>query len=366
MKILHIFTLPFTRNGITVFPISRAKALAGRGILLDFAAPGEPQEALMGQLRALGIGYHPLCASRKTQKLRYWMELRRLIRKNRYDAVHCHGNSATLAMELLAAKLAGCRVRIAHSHNTTCNYKNLDRRLRPLFYRLYTHAVACGTDAGNWLFPGRPFRVFFNGVDLCAFRFDPAVREKMRASLLLGDALVLGHVGRFNPQKNHAFLLEAFAALKKRRPDARLLLVGDGFLEEQTRALAGKLGVIEDVVFAGSVENVADYLDAMDVMALPSRYEGFPTVLVEWQCAGLPSLVSDRVTREAALTNLVRFDALEHGAEAWAAELAAMADGRDRARDSRAAAELLRDGGFELEDSANALADFYEAAVKKR
>ena len=104
------------------------------------------------------------------------------------------------------------------------------------------------------------------------------------------SALVVGHVGRFNGQKNHRFLLEVFSRLLKARPDARLLLVGDGYLEAEVRQQAAPLG--ERVMFTGSVPDPETYLAAMDVMALPSLFEGFPTVLLEWQCAGLPTLAS--------------------------------------------------------------------------
>ncbi len=123
---------------------------------------------------------------------------------------------------------------------------------------------------------------------------------------------MLGHVGRFNGQKNHRFLLEVFRALLEPEPRARLLLVGDGYLENDVRALAAPLG--DRVLFTGAVPNPQTYLSAMDVMALPSLFEGFPTVLLEWQCAGLPALVSARVTDEAALTPLVRYLPLEAGA----------------------------------------------------
>ena len=239
-----------------------------------------------------------------------------------------------------------------------------DRWLRPFFYKSYTAAAACGRDAGQWLFEDRPFTVLPNAVDIPRFCFDPAARARARARLGIEEsALVVGHVGRFNGQKNHRFLLEVFAHVLKARPDARLLLVGDGYLEAEVRRQAAPLG--ERVLFAGSVPDPETYLAAMDVMALPSLFEGFPTVLLEWQCAGLPTLASAGVTREAALTPLVSYLSLDAGAAAWAEALLSLPR-PPRAQASREAAAALEQGGYALKDAAAALLDFYRTIAPSR
>ena len=362
MRVLHVFTVPVTRNGITMFALQRLPGLRAAGVAVDFASPGEAEASLLPQIEAAGARAFALPPQRASRA--YVRALADLVRREGYDVVHAHGNSSSLFLEMLAAFLGGCRARVAHSHNTTCNHLRQDRRLRPLFYRSYTAAAACGRDAGKWLFGNRPFTVLPNAVDLARFRFDPERRARTREDLGVGAGeLLVGHVGRFNGQKNHAFLLEAFARLLDLRPEARLLLVGDGYLEAQTRAQAAPLG--DRVLFAGSVPDPETYLCAMDVMALPSLFEGFPTVLLEWQCAGLPTLVSDRVTREAALTPLVRYMPLEAGADAWAQALAALPEA-ERARSSQTGADALRAGGYALEDAAQALLRFYQKIATPR
>ena len=119
--------------------------------------------------------------------------------------------------------------------------------------------------------------------------------------------LLLGHIGRFVEQKNHEGLLKIFAETRKRGMDTKLVLLGDGELREKTGQLAEELGIKDQVLFAGVVDNVPDYLSAMDIFLLPSLYEGLPVVCVEAQAAGLPCLISDQVTREIALTDQVLF-----------------------------------------------------------
>ena len=362
MRVLHVFTVPVTRNGITMFALQRLPGLRAAGAAVGFVAPGEVEPSLRAQIEAAGARLYVLPQKRPGPA--YVRALASLVRREKYDILHAHGNSSSLFFEMLAAFLGGCRARVAHSHNTTCNHIRQDRRLRPFFYKSYTAAAACGRDAGRWLFEDRPFTVLPNAVDLPRFCFDPAARERARARLGIEEsALVVGHVGRFNGQKNHRFLLEVFAHVLKARPDARLLLVGDGYLEAEVRQQAAPLG--ERVMFTGSVPDPETYLAAMDVMALPSLFEGFPTVLLEWQCAGLPTLASAGVTREAALTPLVSYLPLDAGAAAWAEALLTLPR-PPRAQASREAAAALEQGGYALKDAAAALLDFYRTLSPSR
>ena len=357
MRVLHVFTVAVTRNGITMFAVQRLAGLRKAGVTADFVSPAAVEPTLRAEIEKAGAHVYVLRQERFS--LAYVRALAALVRRGRYDIVHAHGNSSSLFFEMLGAFLGGCRVRVAHSHNTTCSDLRRDKYLRPLFYHSYTAAAACGRDAGKWLFGGRRFTVLPNAVDIARFRFDPGARAAMRRRLGIDEgALVVGHVGRFNRQKNHRFLLETFRALLKTRPDARLLLVGDGSLEGAAREMAAPMG--GRVIFAGSVPDPEKYLCAMDVMALPSRFEGFPTVLLEWQCAGLPVLASARVTDEAALTPLVRFMPLEAGSAAWAEALCKLPR-PERAEASDAAATVLRAGGYALEDAAALLARFYQS-----
>ena len=128
--------------------------------------------------------------------------LRRYIAKEKIDIVHVHGSSAIMSVELLAAKLAGCKVRIAHSHNTTCENKKVDQMLRPLFNKLYTERFACGQEAGKWMFGTQSFMVIPNGRSLQKYEYNSEKRVQYRNKLNVpANAFIIGHVGRFNDQK---------------------------------------------------------------------------------------------------------------------------------------------------------------------
>ena len=234
----------------------------------------------------------------------YELELERLFRRERWPIVHSHVNALSV-FPLCAAKRAGVPVRIAHSHSTSGGHdpaKNAVKALlRPLSNVYPTHRAACSRHAGEWLFgKGQDFTVIPNAIDLSSFWFDPVRRATVRHALGIGDGqLLVGHVGRFSPQKNQSALVRAFALVAERRPDARLALVGEGRQRAEVEALAASICPEGSVLFLGQRGDVADLYQAFDVFCLPSEYEGLGMVAVEAQAAGLPCVLSYAVPRDA-------------------------------------------------------------------
>ena len=148
--------------------------------------------------------------------------------------------------------------------------------------------------------------------------------------------------------------------MRKRVENARLLLVGEGVLFDEIRAKAARLGLEKDVIFYGASNGVGKLMQAMDLLALPSRFEGLPVVGVEAQAAGLPVLFSDRITRQAELTDHVRFLPIDRmSVEEWgeAAREVAEGPGWDRAEDC----ERVRAAGFTIQDTVRAFLALYGA-----
>jgi len=314
----------------------------------------------------LGAGVVSL-PDRKKHTALYFRRLVRLLRRNRYDILHVEGSSRTMTLELLAAWLAGVPVRIAHSRNTQCCHGLAHRLLKPFFYLLYTEAFACGNEAGRWLFGGRSFRVLYNGKDFRRFHYSDALREDARRRLGLADQAVFVHVGNFRECKNHPFLLEIYREIRAIRPDSLLYLMGEGERMEAMKDYAEKLGIADGVVFAGNVEDVPYRLQAADAALFPSFYEGLPNVVLEWQAMGIPCLISDRITGECALTDLVSFLPLEAGAAAWAGKAVSLLEqAKSRARNAERGTAALKEKGFELEENVRELAELYRAFAGRK
>ena len=242
--------------------------------------------------------------------------------------VHSHMNALSVFV-LGQAKKAGVPVRIAHSHSTWGKgeaKKNAAKAvLRPLANKYPTERLACSRAAGEWLFgKGAPFEIMYNAIDLDRFWFSEPARARARAGLgLVGDAFVIGHVGRFMAQKNHQFLLEVFEQVAKKRDDAVLALVGTGEAEARAESWVRERGLSDKVKFLGQREDVNELYQAFDAFALPSLYEGLGLVGVEAQVAGLPCLLSDRITREVDVTGTCQFLPIDDP-KTWADALCAL------------------------------------------
>jgi len=238
-----------------------------------------------------------------------------------YKIVHVHQDCLSSVI-LKSAMKCGIPVRIAHSHSSSQD-KNL-KYLIKLYYKrqiphFSTQLFACGCEAGDWMFNGAPYQIINNAIDTERYVYCPGCREDMRKSLgIASDAFVVGHVGRFNVVKNHAFLLEVFCSVKQSRSDAVLLLVGDGDLRLSIEKKVNELGLTDSVIFTGVRDDVPDLMQAMDCFVFPSLYEGLPLTLIEAQAAGLYCLVSDGVPPECDKTGLVEHLSLQLGHFAWA------------------------------------------------
>jgi len=361
MKILMINTVPTEKNGITNVIRNLCTAMDRENLQLDWMAIHVPEAEYVRAVERWGGCLRTVARSIR-HPLRYLKALTRVIREEGYDAVHIHGNSATLVLELIAAKLAGCKLRIVHSHNTSCLHKTLNNLLQPAFQRLCTHRLACSEAAGTWLYGKRPFTVIQNGVDTGRFSFDADARRCVRASYgIPEDAIVVGHVGLFTKTKNQRFLLE----ILNRLPDQYcLMLVGDGPDAPEVRNQANAMGLTDRVFFAGAVTEPEQYYSAFDMMALPSLFEGLPLTLVEAQSSGLHCLVSDRVTREADLTGNLAFLPIDQGADIWREAIQRMKI-TDREVCGAMARERICHAGFDIRQEAAKLREYYLAAAGK-
>lgn len=299
--------------------------------------------------------------------VKWWNEFFQAHSKE-YPIVHGHLGS-TAAIYLAIAKKYGVYT-IAHSHNTrTCI------NLNEVVYAIYafpTRYIAdqlfsCSRAAGISRYGKRrggnkeQCQIVNNAIPTEMFSFLAERRKLVRNQLGLEKRLVVGHIGRFNPQKNHPFLLAIFAALLKKEPNAVLLLVGGGEDMPKMQAKVRELGIADHVRFMGVRSDVADLMQAMDVFAFPSLYEGLPVTMVEVQASGLPCIISDKVPPECILTEgLVDVMPLSAGAEAWAD---AILEKRNTPRTDHSAEIAAH--GFDITTEAVKLQEFYLNAYEQ-
>lgn len=353
-KILIISTVGLIYDGITSVILSYLQAMNLEGLDVSIVGTIEIKEGIRQQIENIG-GCVVELPNRKTDTFLYFNELTKYIRKNHIDVIHAHGNSGTLAIEMLAGWLGGCKKRIAHSHNTKCNQVKMDKLLRPIFNTFYTEGLACGEGAGRWLFGNRKYSILTNGRDLDKYRFNPEIRKSIRHLWGIDEEIAIGHVGGFFEQKNHIFLIEIYKEIKRICPACRLFMIGDGPLRDEIEKKCEGL----EVIFTGTIDNVQEYLSALDGMLLPSLFEGLPLVAVEWQINGLPSILSDSVTKECKLTDNIDYLPLTVPAKKWAELIVQKIKRNNRQKCADQAYEILNDSIYNIKKSAKDLERLY-------
>ena len=366
LRVIMVCTVPTDRSGIPMVMYNLLRNMDLNGMDVTYVAINEPPAEMQAMLAGLGVRLAVI--PRKLSNPGAYLRALSQMAKGA-DVVHVHGNSATMALDLSAAALAGVRVRLPHSHTTSCRMKLIHAFFKPLFHRLSTGRLACSRPAGEWLYGDRPFIVVRNAVETSRFRFSPDARKEVRRRLGIGEQCVIGHVGSLIPVKNHDFLLDVFEVFQKSNPDSRLLLVGDGELLPSLRRKAHDLNIADKVIFCGSVPDPQDYLSAMDLVIMPSLYEGLPLALVEQQANALPILASDVITREADLTGSIRYLPLSLPPSGWAEAAAeALAASRHTPEGSERNIRAITEAGFDIRRVAADLRDYYfslAAAVRQ-
>lgn len=257
----------------------------------------------------------------------YYDNLKKVLKEGGYDIVHSHV-LLNNGLVMKAAYDVNITKRISHSHSTDSGrkanfkYKLYESIMKYLINKYSTHVLACGIDAGNYLYGKKFFLkkgvIINNGIDTQKFKYDNESRNKITSEFDIEKKLVIGHVGRLAEVKNHKFLLEVFYEFKKIEPNSVLLIVGDGELREAIEKKIESLGINMDVIITGLRLDVSDLMQAMDVFVFPSLYEGLPLTIIEAQSSGVKCLVSSNVTTEVKVTDLVTFMSLENQAEIWA------------------------------------------------
>lgn len=323
-------------NGVYAFVMNILRNV-GHDVSIDLCAFEKFQsESNMQEIHALGGTVH-YCGYQGNIFIKQWTSLRnyyRLISQNGYDVVHVHSDVAyKLFLYAFLAKLGGVPNILIHSHATGIDGKHrrikwfLHHVAKPLLPLCTDVYLACSRLAGRWMYDekilnGKDFSVIYNGIDVAKFSFDEGKRKKKRQELNLQDEVVIGHIGRFAYQKNHAFLIAIFKEIVNIKGKAVLMLIGDyigdDYYWNEAKRQVSEYGLDDCVRFMGLRKDVPDLMQAMDVFLLPSRFEGLPIAGVEAQAAGLPCFFSSEITEETKLSSRAYFLSLQDAPAVWA------------------------------------------------
>jgi glycosyltransferase involved in cell wall biosynthesis len=300
---------------------------------------------------------------RRNHPLKMYRLIKELVNKKHYKIVYSSSNMAVSFIDLIFAKRGGALLRVMRSSSSSVDsalMRFLHKIFRATLSDIANLCIAPSTEAGVWMFGKKIIKqekltIIKNGLHLDEYHFNEQCRIKIRNELAIGDKFLLGHVGRFAYVKNHEYIVKVFSEIHCLLPDSALILVGDGEKLASLRKQASDAGLAENVHFVGERDNVPEYLMAMDLLIFPSFREGMPNVVIEAQATGLHCLVSDRVTREVAVTDLVEFLDIDAPPKVWADR--ALSFTKSFEREDKI--DELRAKGYDIADSAKFLENCY-------
>ncbi len=358
IRILQIVS-SLAMNGTETFIMNLFRNIDRSKVIFDFLVFSSGKEGFYDEIISLG-GNVFFLPKRIDGIKNYHKALDTFFRQHAkdYDAVHYNVSSLTSVAPLTYALKHGIETRIVHCHNANCSgiHNKLFHRVnRFRINRLATNFLACSSAAAKWgySFSGKipETKVITNGITLSKFTFNKDIRIQYRKELGISDKMVVLHIGTFNPIKNHSFLIDIFKEIKAIRQDAVLLSVGEGQLQQLTKAKAISLGIEKDVIFLGRRTDVANIMMASDVMIFPSLHEGLGIVVIEALAASLPCLVSTGVPQEVNVSNKIKFLPLSDGAREWAKQAISLAStNRDESVDDRLSAYSIENTVRQMEE----------------
>lgn len=315
IRILYVNGGPLNRGGIESYMMNYYRHFDRNNIQIDFVALDMKKSAYDDEILSLGgkVYYLP---KKSKDYIGYLKGLKKIFMTGKYKIVHTHMDAMGMTV-LKVAEKCNIPIRIAHSHNTqhlTNNFIKLriNEYARKNINKYATHMFACSEAAGRWLFGDKAYdngevELIKNAIEIDKFSFNPDKRGLIRNTLNIDDNdIVIGHVGRFDEQKNHEFLIKVFNEVCKSNKKYKLVLIGDGLLKSKIECKIEELELSDNIYLLGNIDNVSDYYNVFDLFVLPSLFEGLPVVGIEAQANGIPCIFSDTITREICMGSNVK------------------------------------------------------------
>lgn len=319
-KGLLLATTPLSHDGLTGIELD-ILAYNKEMIEFDLACGFEITDEFKAKLDDLGVKTHSLPNKKLT--IKYMHEIWKLAKQEKYDFVYIHGNSSMMLIEAMPSKIAGAKI-ITHCHNTKSNYPLINKMFKPVFNLCVDKKIGCSMLASEWAYSGKNVITIKNGVNIEKFQFDNVARNSVRKYLGWESNTIIGHIGRFIDQKNHERLLEIFEYMYRRNSNYRLLLIGDGELRSNIEGKISDKKLDNIVKIVEYTDTPEQFMSAMDIMVIPSLFEGLCLVAIEAQANGLPVLIDTYFSEETSATDICERIDLSEKNDVWAMKIESM------------------------------------------
>jgi glycosyltransferase involved in cell wall biosynthesis len=327
MKRLLCIVGSMNAGGAETFLMKIYRQLDKTKYQMDFAVATEKEGFYDKEILQMGGKIFHI-TPKSVSAVKNFNSIRDIVRDNRYNYVLRTSQHSLSALELLAAKLGGAKVRVFRSSNsntTTGSKKELTlHKICKFMPRAFANVrIAPSTEAAEFMFGKgciQNYKAFLlhNAIDTNIYQYSTEARNRIRKELGIESEFVIGHVGRFNQQKNHKFLIEIFVQILQKKPNSKLVLTGVGELEDKIKQQVYEYHIEDKVIFTGVRKDIPQLLSAFDVFLFPSLYEGMPNTVIEAQTTGLSCVIADTITKEAVITNIVYQVSLQESVQSWA------------------------------------------------
>lgn len=316
MKVLEICTVNFKLTGIPIHIRNYYNELKKRN-QIDIVARNFDRKILCTMPLENKTKLYDL--PRKKNLVKYFFSLKKIVKAGNYDVIHIHGNSATMALEILACSGSKAKI-ITHTHNTEYQAKLLSKVLSH-YLNFHTDArFASSEEAGKKLYGSNDFQIIKNGIDVDSVKYNKRVRNRLRNKYNIEkNTFVIGHIGLFWKQKNQEFLLKVAKLLVEKDIPFKMVLIGDGEDKQTIEQQIKSSNLEKYFLLLPSTDKINEYYSMFDLFVLPSRWEGLGMVAIEAQYAGLPCLLSEFVPKAAKISDSVTFLPLD--ANKWSDEI---------------------------------------------
>ena len=361
MRVLHVIGGMGLGGGAPSFLINNMPLLANCGVFFDFLIRKD-NCCYNNEIKKNGGNVYVMPDYPK-HYFKNIKETKKFFKANAslYDCVHIHANALLYTLPVFLSRKYKIKKIIIHSHNTKTNVpllKLLHFINRAIVLKDDIVCIACGKEAGKWMFGRRPFTIINNSIDKEKYRFNLTNREEIRKKYKISkNEVLIGHVGRFTTQKNHDKLIDIFFDYHKINPNSKLMLLGEGQLFSEIKSKVEFLDLDSCVIFCGNQIEIEKYYSAFDIIVFPSKFEGLPFVLVEAQASGCPCLISDTITNEAIVSDIVCVESITSNSNAWIDLLEKMLS-RNTKRETYA--DNVAMSGYGLDTSVSMLKSIYE------
>lgn len=362
IRVLHVLG-GLNRGGAETIVMNLYRIIDKTKVQFDFIIHSENETDYISEIKNLGGRIFIFPKFKGYNIIEYCTTWKKFLSEHsEYKILHSHVRSYA-SIFLPIANNFGLKT-IVHSHSTS-NGEGIKGTIKNFLQKPIASQAdflfSCSTEAGRWLFGNDSinndnYYLVRNSIDINRYRFNENIRNEYRRNLNLTNLTVYCHVGRLSEPKNHMFLIDIFKEITKKEPNSMLLIVGDGELRNDIESKIRKLNLQNKVILMGSRDDVEKILQAADIFLFPSLWEGLPVSVIEAQAAGLPTLVSNRVTKEVDISPCIKFLPIDHGIDIRVNKIMNMSKER-----LPKAENFVISAGYDISETSKWLLEFYRS-----